>query len=316
MSDFEELQKEGKRLAAEGKLYESLHRFELARKIKETPKVLSRIQRLKEKALSLLLLKKNSEETSGILSRLKNIEVKNEKKPINSEQLCPEKLKKFNELKNSAIELSYVGKIAEAIHNFSEAQKLCDCPKVKKYIKELEGLVSKYPKKLEKFQNLTDSGRKLASAVARGSKSPPKFPSLSSSSPEDHQISASTERDCDVFTRIDPPKTVSSTVTNGTKKCQSFVNGQTKERDFVPSISISQSVSSDTSKERNFTFQMQKSSSSESETCRPTQNNPVDLSPNTLSRFKPRPSALQKRFLRGSRRIKGTYKKTVSGIFD
>ncbi|GIY80989.1 DNA excision repair protein ERCC-6-like [Caerostris darwini] len=332
MSDFEELQKEGKRLAAEGKLYESLHRFELARKIKETPKVLSRIQRLKDaiaekttqkskftkeemtgKSIESSAPTKNSEETSGILSQIQNIEVKNEKKPINPEQLCPEKLKKFNELKNSAIELSYVGKIAEAIHNFSEAQKLCDCPKVKKYIKELEGLVSKYPKKLEKFQNLTDSGRKLASAgkqteslkklknayavcpspkvskmikLLEAQNPPPKFPSLSSSSPEDHQTSASAERDCDVFTRIDPPKTVSSSVTNGKKKCQSFVNGQTKERDFAPSVSISQSVSSDTSKERNFTFSNAKSSSSGSETCRPTQNNPTDLSPNTLSRYK------------------------------
>lgn len=44
---FEQLQAEGKRLAAEGRLKESLGKFLEAKKIMETPKILNRIQKLK-----------------------------------------------------------------------------------------------------------------------------------------------------------------------------------------------------------------------------------------------------------------------------
>ncbi|GFT56797.1 DNA excision repair protein ERCC-6-like [Nephila pilipes] len=171
---FEQLQSEGKRFAAAGRLIESLRKFELARKIKETPKILNRIQRLKdaiaqkEQNISSHQMPsisvKKSDITSEVLSQIQNIEVNHEKLiPVNPAELSPVKLKKFNELKNSAIELSYDGKFENALHNFSEAQKLCDCPKVKKYKEEIEMLISKYPRKLEKFQALTDTGKKLAS---------------------------------------------------------------------------------------------------------------------------------------------------------
>ncbi|GBM73450.1 DNA excision repair protein ERCC-6-like [Araneus ventricosus] len=177
---FEELQKDGKRLAAEGRLHESLHKFELARKIKETSKILNRIQKLKEvigqiekdepsikneqsfgqKSSGTV---DNSEKLSGILNQIQNIEVKHEKKVTSAEQ-SPGRLKRFNELKSRAIDLSYEGKFDESLRCFYEARKLRDCPNVKKYIQELESLVSKCPKKLEEFQNLTDTGKKLASA--------------------------------------------------------------------------------------------------------------------------------------------------------
>ncbi|XP_055946852.1 DNA excision repair protein ERCC-6-like isoform X2 [Argiope bruennichi] len=174
---FEELQKDGKRLAAEGKLLESLHKFELARKIKETSKILNRIQKLKD-AIGEIEKKQEpvtkreqafgqkssgSEKSPRILNQIQNVEVPHKEIAIPAE-LTPEILKSFNEWKSRAINLSYECKFDEALHCFYEAQKLWDCPKVKKYIQELEILILKYPKKLEEFQNLTDSGIKLASA--------------------------------------------------------------------------------------------------------------------------------------------------------
>ncbi|GFW97454.1 DNA excision repair protein ERCC-6-like [Trichonephila clavipes] len=163
-SDFqklEQLQSEGKRLAAEGKLIESLRQFQLARKIKETPKILSRIQKLKVSDLqqpswdaiaqSEPKIQKNSSNqmpsvpvskpnvTPEVLSQIQNIQGNHEKLvPVNPADLSPVKLKKFQELKTSAIEFSYDGKFEKALHNFSEAQKLCNCPKVKKYKEEIE----------------------------------------------------------------------------------------------------------------------------------------------------------------------------------
>ncbi|GFR27505.1 DNA excision repair protein ERCC-6-like [Trichonephila clavata] len=175
---FEQLQSEGKRFAAEGKLIESLRQFQQARKIKETPKILSRIQKLKDAiAQSEPKMQKNSSNqmpsvpvrksniTPEVLSQIQNIQGNHEKlAPVNPAELSPVELKKFQELKNSAIEFSYDGKFEKALHNFSEAQKLCNCPKVKKYKEEIEALILKYPKKLETFLELTDTGKKLASA--------------------------------------------------------------------------------------------------------------------------------------------------------
>ncbi|GFY70093.1 DNA excision repair protein ERCC-6-like [Trichonephila inaurata madagascariensis] len=175
---FEQLQSEGKRLAAEGKLIESLRQFQLARKIKETPKILSRIQKLKDAiAQSEPRIQENSSNqmpsvpvrksnvTPEVLSQIQNIQGNHEKLvPVNPADLSPVKLKRFQELKTSAIEFSYDGKFEKALHNFSEAQKLCNCPKVKKYMEEIEALILKYPKKLETFLELTDTGKKLASA--------------------------------------------------------------------------------------------------------------------------------------------------------
>lgn len=173
---FEQLQSEGKRLAAEGRLVESLRQFQLARKIKETPKILNRIQKLKDaiaqsepktendssNQISAIPAKK-SNRTPEVLSQIQNIEMNHEKLvPVNPAELSPTKLKKFNELKNLAIEFSYEGKFEKALHNFSEAQKLCDCPKVKKYKEEIEALILKYPKKLETFLELTDTGKKIS----------------------------------------------------------------------------------------------------------------------------------------------------------
>lgn len=44
---YEQLLSDGKRLAAEGRLKESLSKFLEAKKIMETPKILGRIQKLK-----------------------------------------------------------------------------------------------------------------------------------------------------------------------------------------------------------------------------------------------------------------------------
>ncbi|XP_035231729.1 uncharacterized protein LOC118203552 [Stegodyphus dumicola] len=48
LEEFTDLQNRGKKFAAEGKLYDALHLFELARQICETPKVLLRIKKLKD----------------------------------------------------------------------------------------------------------------------------------------------------------------------------------------------------------------------------------------------------------------------------
>ncbi|CAL1297537.1 unnamed protein product [Larinioides sclopetarius] len=294
---FEELQKEGKRLAAEGRLHESLQKFELARKIKETSKILSRIQKLKdviaqiekeepsrenERSFSQKSSETidSSEKLSSVLNQIQNIEVKHEKK---SAEQSPGVTKRFNELKTRAIELSYEGKFDESLRCFYEARKLVDCPNVKKYIQELESLVSKCPKKLEEFQNLTDTGKKLASA-GKHAESLEKLKNAFAVCP-----SPAVSR---MIKKIEAENTLSvSPVFSGPKSAEHLTNKKSEDIEFTARSAM---CDSSKSKENHFTsFKTKSAGSTGSDFSLPSGSqsetnsaNPSDLCPEERERFK------------------------------
>ncbi|XP_054724958.1 DNA excision repair protein ERCC-6-like [Uloborus diversus] len=206
IDEFHFLQNEGKKLAAEGRLLESLQKFELAKQICETPKILKRIEKLKACLQDLLSKSKLSSTTSPtenhtsslknqsnkadsvsdvkkrdssgtfktpkpytddkhILHDVQNVENFSERKKTNStdkSEMNAVDLAKFNQLKKTAMELSFNGKFEESLKVFNQALALNSCPKVKKYIAHIESMLSSHSKQLKEFETSVELGEQLA----------------------------------------------------------------------------------------------------------------------------------------------------------
>uniref|UniRef100_T1E1A5 DNA repair and recombination protein RAD54-like n=1 Tax=Cupiennius salei TaxID=6928 RepID=T1E1A5_CUPSA len=179
--EFKKLQAEGKQLAAEGRLRESLQKFELAKKICPSEKVLKRIELIKEhinniereslstchlstdsssKRISTVSTNLCSSDKIALVPKVLN-DIQNVQKPsaphisTKSTDLSPISLSKFRELKKLAKESAYDGSYDKALRYFRKALSICDCPNVKRYMQEIQLAISNNPAEVPQVEDVS-----------------------------------------------------------------------------------------------------------------------------------------------------------------